>query len=243
MQINAANIHNAHEPGTAELIAATLAHLSSHFLTLDQLACAVGLTQDEVNALIDAKCMPPHSHEIRLSIEVNTTLWGSQRHQAANKFYSPSLVRWANHALELAPMPLSEIALVVRNRFLNDLRESLLKVPGAREANPDCFGQDGGLVEAAFATWGESHLSYLLDGTYCICLKEVSANNIVRKGTCMSILKRYLDDSSGTSVTDHEVEWALTEYDAVASLFLPAERAGSSRTRLFEAARKKFCCA
>lgn len=79
------------------------------------------------------------------------------------------------------------------------------------------------------------HWPYFLDGTYGVCLKEVSAQNIVLKAIAVSILEEWLNSSVEDKRNLYDkAHCAAKLYDELVCCFGPHEVFKSTRERLFK---------
>jgi hypothetical protein len=207
--------------------ASILSYLFGGYLSLEQLAERSGVPADRIAELIDARCVPPHSHEARLTLAVASEVTPKlQIPESRIRFYHPSLVRWVKAAEDLArTRGLEAVADQVRARFLAELEES--------------FNAD----EKAIPRLAERHWRALMAGIHGICLRDVTARSMVLKQRAVAVVTRLLQEVSGSELDAaqaREFEAALEQYEAVAGPFGPHEIAQSSRGRVVEAARARF---
>lgn len=220
---------------------ANLAYLSQHYYTLAQIAEQSGVDEPRLLAMIERACLPPHSHEVSFNFTCSTVLWGESAFVSKQHFYPNALIAWAKRAALLsASMPLDQVATQVRDDFFVELQQALLHCVGARVANPTCFGDDGAFDAAGLHAWQQQTWDYVMDGTYGICLREISARNIVRKGAAVHHLSLALASPPIDGSATTELDFFLREYDDVASDFAPLERARSSRESVFNALKRRL---
>ena len=201
-------------------------YLDHNYLTLDQLAEHSGIAPERILDLADAQCVPPHSHEVR-GVAVFASTFGEYTAPVpARRYYHPSLVAWVKRAGALAlEHPLAEVARQVREDFGQAFEDAL----GGR-APP----WPGG-VDYAWA--------YLMDGTWGLCLKEISAPNLLQKEFARRKIaelvspdpQHRLSEAARAALTE-----AIEQYDEVAADFAPHERGDSSRCREVGAAIEKY---
>jgi hypothetical protein len=196
-------------------------YLDRNYLTLEQLAERAGVAPERVLELVDAQCVPPHSHEVR-GVAVFASTFGEYAAPVPpRRYYHPSLVDWVEKADALARQHrLADVARQMRTDFEQAFEDAL---------------------EGRAPPWpkGVNHAwAYLMDGTWGLCLKEISAPNMLRKEYARSkiahIAARVRDGrpSEGQRATLLD---AIERYNEVATDFAPHERADSSRCREVEA--------
>ena len=104
------------------------AYLDAHYLTLEELAARGGASPARVLELIDALCVPPHSHEVR-GVTVFASTFGEYTAAAApRRYYHPSVADWVRKASALARThSLAEVARLLREEFARAKIASLVK--------------------------------------------------------------------------------------------------------------------
>ncbi len=201
-------------------------YLDANFLTIEDLAARAGVTTERVVELIDAQCVPPHSHEVR-GVAVYASTFGEYTAAVPPvRYYHPSLVDWARKASALARRhSLSDVARRMRKDF-----EQAFEAALDGRAPPWPRG-----VDYAWA--------YLMDGTWGLCLKEISVANLLQKEFARQAIARLVSPDPGHALTPAAraalIE-AIRAYNQVAADFGPHERADSSRSREVGAAIEKY---
>jgi len=193
---------------------------------LAQLAERSAVAPERVLALVDAQCVPPHSYEVRGVAIFASTFGEYPASLPARRYYHPSLVAWVKRAEALARRhPLAEVARRVREDFEAVFEEALA---GCEPPWP------GGVDHA----W-----SYLMDGTWGLCLEAISAEALLQKEFARQTIARLVSTEPDHALSE-TARTALVEaveaYDGVTAAFAPHERAESSRRREIEAAIEKY---
>jgi len=204
---------------------ATLGYLEARYLTLEALAGASGLNPDRLRTLIDAGCLPAHSHVAIFGLRVEALVNGS--HPTTEKrieFYHPDLAGLAREADSLAAaLGLNGAATELRRRH-----DAAVALAAQLEAGSPAHRD---LAEMAWAAWR--------DGTYGVCLQQLATPNMIRKATAVDALKAALDQAEreGPAGVDADaLDAALTRYASVTGPFGPHERDGSTRALVYEPA-------
>ncbi len=201
-------------------------YLDRNFLTLEQLAERAGITAERAQELIDAQCVPPHSHEVRGMMVFASTFGEYPIPVPARRYYHPSLAGWARKASDLARRhSLADVARRMRKDFEQ-----------AFEAALD--GREPPWPRGVDYAWAN-----LMDGTWGLCLKEISAPNMLQKEFARQTIAGLVNPDPRHSLSE-EARAALLEaiglYDEVAGSFGPHERPDSSREREVNAAIEKY---
>ncbi len=198
---------------TAEAIEA---YILAHYVTLDALAERAGLPPARIEELIAAHCVPPHSHEIRATVTFYSEGFGSfATASAPRRYYHPSLVAWIGRAQAHATeMSLAEVARQVRQDFEADVLRCL---------------------DGAPLPWprGIDHpWAYLMDGTFGLCLKELTVPCLVQKEAARATIAELTATAPAGPPSvglRRDLEAAIARYDAVTLSFAPHEVEASSR--------------
>jgi hypothetical protein len=139
-------------------------YLDANYLTLEDLSARAGVTPERVLELVDALCVPPHSHEVRGLAIFASTFGEYTAPVPPERYYHPSLVDWVRKASALARRhTLADVARRMRKDF-EDAFEAAL------DGRPPPWPRG---VDYAWA--------YLMDGTWGLCLKEISVANLLQK--------------------------------------------------------------
>ncbi len=204
-------------------------YLDDSYLTLEALAERAGVDAARVGHLIDAQCVPPHSHEVRGV----TVFAGSFEDYAVaappRRYYHPSLVAWVTRAEDLAAShALAEVARLQREDFAREFTDAL---DGAAPPWP------GGVDYA----W-----RYLMDGTWGTCLKEISVSSLLQKERARQCVAAIAGRDPGVEPHAEEraaLTHAVAQYERVTGSFAPHEQAKSSRRTEIAAAIRRFALA
>lgn len=201
-------------------------YLDANYLTLDELAALAGVTPDRLLELVDAQCVPPHSHEVRGLAIFASTFGEYTAPVIPERYYHPSLVDWVRKASALARRhTLADVARRMRKDF-EDAFEAAL------DGRPPPWPRG---VDYAWA--------YLMDGTWGLCLKEISVANMLQKEFARQTIARLVSPDPH-HVLSPAARAALIEavdaYNEVATDFGPHELGDSSRCREVGAAIEKY---
>ncbi len=203
----------------------TLAYLEGRYLTLQGLADATRLSPARLRTLIDAGCLPAHSHEATFSLSVAAVINGA--HPTAEKkvgFYHPDLVGIAREADDLAGrLGLEGAAAELRRRH-----DTAVAITADLEAGLPAHRD---LADRAWAAWR--------NGTYGVCLQQVATPNMIRKVMATETMKAALEQAGrdGPGAVDAgALDAALESYASVTGPFGPHERDGSTRALVYEPA-------
>ncbi len=139
-------------------------YIESQYLTLEALAARAEVPPERLQQLLDARCVPPHSYEVRGDFVFVSSFGEYTIPVQPSRYYHPSLERWVRKAALLAQVHgLAEVAQIIRHDFDDEFAAAL----NGRQA-PWPGGAD--------YAW-----DYLMDGTWGLCLKEISAPNLLSK--------------------------------------------------------------
>lgn len=201
-------------------------YLDQNFLTLEALAERAGITPERLLELIDAQCVPPHSHEVRGVMVFASTFGEYPAPVAVRRYYHPSLVGWAKKASDHARRhSLADVARRMRKDFEQ-----------AFEAALD--GREPPWPRGVDYAW-----AYLMDGTWGLCLKEISAPNMLQKEFARKTIAGLVSPDPRHALSE-DARAALLEaigrYEEVAASFGPHELPDSSREREVNAAIEKY---
>lgn len=202
------------------------AYIDGNYLELEALADRAEVEPGHLLELIAARCVPPHSYEVRGEYVFSSTFGDYTIPSQARRYYHPSLERWARKAAALARLhPLEEVARLIRADFEEEFALSL-------------NGRTPPWPRGVEHAW-----DYLMDGTWGLCLEEISGENMLVKEYARATLAGLVRPDPGHSLSAEAraaAETAVRRYNRVAKAFAPHEVAESSRTREVEPAVEKY---
>lgn len=204
------------------------AYLQEEYYTLQQLANKANVTTDRILELVELQIIPPHSFEVTQSTSIYCNIKGYFiATPVAIKYYNPSIVKWIQTAESLATgKSLSEIAIFIRGYFNKEFKEAM-----GDAITPGCKGLDH--------AW-----RYLMNGTWGICLKEISVASIAKKELSrLKISQLCKLDKPNHQLTlqeKEELKNAIDTYELVTKQFAPHLLPTCSRTLEIEPAVKKY---
>lgn len=212
-------------------------YFEMNYLSIEQLSLHTHLSIDELHHLIAHHCIPQHSHRLLNQMIVHSDIFGENVFSQLEKhYYHPSLIPWAIKAnAYLSNHHLNEVALKMKADFISDLRDALSELDDAKQTFHYCFNQNNELSEEGIELFMQQHWPYVMDGTYGVCLKIISAKNMVKKLIAVSEFEKWLALSDERQDAHHHARLLryLDIYDQVAASFGPHEIEKSTRGRLY----------
>lgn len=201
-------------------------YLDANYLRLDDLSARAGVTPERILELVDAQCVPPHSHEVR-GVTIFASTFGEYTAPVTpERHYHPSLVDWVRKASALA-----------RRHTLGDVARRMRKdFEAAFEAALD--GRSPPWPRGVDYAW-----AYLMDGTWGLCLKEISVANLLQKEFARQTIARLVSpdpDHVLSPAARAALIEAIEAYNQIATAFGPHELGDSSRCREVGAAIEKY---
>lgn len=211
-------------------------YITNNYITLADLAKKTALDEEKIQALIIAGCIPTYSHKITEVIIFQTDVFGNDAVINNEKFYyHPSLIQWIKKAEDYSKENLSFAARKMRENFSAEFRLALAQQEKAHLAFPSCFDEENKLIESELEKIIAEKWHYVMNGTYGVCLKEITATNIVIKAIAVALLEQLLVEPEL-----NELIKATNLYDEVSAEFAPNHVDKSSRGLLYAEAKKKI---
>ncbi|MDF2939681.1 MAG: hypothetical protein K0R66_323 [Gammaproteobacteria bacterium] len=201
-------------------------YLDKHYYTLAQLAQKSGVEEAFILKLIKNQCVPPHSYSMQTFTAFTNSLIQYSASPTSVYYYHPSLLGWIHKARGLFKLyDLTKTAQLIRENFIEEYNETF-----GNTATPGCKNAD--------EAW-----SYLMDGTWGICLKEISISCMAKKQlsrlTIANIVKTEAEHA--LSLEERlELKNAIETYKSAAMDFDPYFAPISSRYREVIAAELKY---
>ncbi len=190
-----------------------LFHLQHEYLTLPQLSQQSELSFGEIEILISANCVPPHSYFVTEEISIHDPLTQHTGKQVT-KYYHPSVVRWLKQAKTLQKeLGLEKAAACIKDDFFKQYADHF---KGQR--TPGC--------ENVLQAW-----QYFLDGTWGVCLQDISVSCMAQKELArlhIQQLTRLAKESALKQNQLQDLSNAIVQYLQAAKEFIPYFQANSS---------------
>ncbi len=210
------------QPSAAEMYD----YLSKNYYTMKQLVEFSQLEETKILKLIQHQCIPPHSYEVKNEAIFSNQIMEYTVNRSTLRYYHPSLIQWIHNANELVQKyNLHEAALIIRDDFYKKLMVAF----------GDEYIDDHHYYTK---TW-----EYLMNGTWGICLKEISVNAIAKKELARKKIASIVRADPLHQLTEQErndLKNAISSYNSVASDFDPYFVAKSSRRLEIEATITKY---
>jgi|SRR5579862_6778878 len=213
-------------------------YIKNNYLTIEQLANRANISLDQLESLINHFCIPRHSHVISKQVTFSTDIFGeSVLIEEMTYYYHPSLIKLAMKAVRyLETANFNDVASQMKSDFTNELRQALaeIEINDVKQVFAYCFDANENLLTDGIDKIMTNHWPYIMDGTYGVCLKEISAKNVLLKNIAVSILEEWTNCTNQNKNNLYDrAKYAGELYDSVASHFGPHEILKSTRGRLF----------
>jgi len=212
-------------------------YIKNNYLTIEQLANRSSISLDRLEELINNYCIPKHSHVTSKQVIFHTDIFGESVFVEEKTFYyHPSLIKLAMKANQyLVSTNFIDVAREMKADFTNELCQALSEIDDAKHVFDHCFDSEGNLLADGIEKIMTEHWSYIMDGTYGVCLKEISAKNMILKNIAVSILEEWINCTNQNKNHLHDrARYAAALYDRIASDFGPHEIQRSTRGKLFK---------
>lgn len=210
-------------------------YIEKNYLTLDELSNQTNIHHNQLQALIDNGCLPKHSHVITKQIVFHTEIFGDEVFNEQIFYYHPSLIPWAIKAHKyLADENLIAVANKIKADFIDELQQALLSLKNAKPILKYCCDMNGNILTKEVNEIISEHWPYIMDGTYGVCLKEISAQNILLKNIAVAVLEEWVNSNNDKNKLYEKAQYAAELYNSVAADFGPHEIFKSTRARLVD---------
>lgn len=210
-------------------------YLERHFLTASQVAESIGLSNDELDRLVEARVVPQPSYVV-LPDRIVSVAFGELANDGANpgSYFAASQIHWLARALDAGKEPLEAA-------FREEMAVALAEADRSIHRMPDAFDDQGkplpGLTARIDTMWG-----HFLNGVFALCVVESgSIQSIARKEILQERLTLLSESAASLAAADRgEVAQLIDDYARAAMPFSPAEFSRSSRKRLVDDLRERL---
>lgn len=215
-------------------------YLTTHFLTLTQLAHESHVPPERIVSLMENQCIPKHSYVRKEVISVGNDVFGEHALEVKTTlYYSRSLVLLLLRAENLScHQGLEEVATAMKTWMRKQFQARFQSLPEARIGFPLCFCEDGRLDEHAFEVHFKEVFQNWLEGVYGICVVDAaSPEAIATKEVYQAYLGYLTAQGTRTEFTGEErrrLTAVLPLYNAVTMPFSAHEYPHTSRKRFID---------
>jgi hypothetical protein len=220
----------------------SLGYVEANFLSLEQLEAESGVSGREILALIDGGCLPGHAYEVIVSCSISSVFGDHSQEPRATRYYPRAHVGLVAEACSLSrEVGRGEAARRLKERFAAKYLERLGQLEAHRFGFEGCF--DGGRVTGEGIRLAEEEYDSFLDGTYGVCTKNATPEEIAEKAVMVRKIELLTDDGARTDLGEEartELARAVRALDRVSAPFAPHERPASSRYRCVERIAAKY---
>ncbi|PHM39971.1 hypothetical protein Xmau_02155 [Xenorhabdus mauleonii] len=203
------------------------AYLSDNFILEQDFLSGNACSLDELVIWQKNKIFPLPSY-ITENIYSVISFFGEHNINKSNKWYAKGLCDWVNLVREYS-YDHNKLKNLFFYRYENKIKE--LQQLGIYDNETD-YSQ---VMEEAW--------NHFLDGTYGVCTKDNSPEQIAVKGVAIRVIDRITEKQLRKSIPESDMNTLITSVnllDEVSSMFAPHERERSSRKRCIELVRSKY---
>ncbi len=206
-------------------------YIEEYFIESNELCEMSGISNQDLQTLIDNELVPNSSYEINATYTINSPLGDEKIISEVKKYY-----------------PKSVIALIQKNKNANNsskFKESL-KIEFINtfvNSNHNSFGYDNITEEDGSVNMEKLNLAfeqewlYFLQGIYGICTLNATGAEIAKKEIAVKRLIEFNKKHREKKLSDSDKEklYALNnEFNEVSNLFAPYQRVNSSRGKYLD---------
>ncbi|MES2127914.1 MAG: DUF6058 family natural product biosynthesis protein [Pseudomonadota bacterium] len=209
-------------------------YLASHFLNAEQTAAASAISVAELDALIDARCVPAPSYVVSASGTVSSFVFGEMAApgSAPGRYFHRAQAVWIARARQLE----SEVRL--RERFTQQFGAALATLNLSTWRLRDAFDASGAPIADGLRTRTDNAWKFFLNGTFGLCVANpIAEAQIAYKEVLQEKLTQLSDNGAKHAYDAAQVPLMaalIDAYAAAAMPFSPIDYARSSRKRLVE---------
>lgn len=215
-------------------------YLAQHYLDETQLAAAVAMTMEEIDALIQVRLVPAPAYVVDASGNLCSFVFGAMAAPGsrAGRYFPPSQLAWiavALHALAEGP---ETAPARLQAQFASRYGAALATLNLTTWRLRDSFDDRGAPIAEGLRARTDSAWTYFLNGTFSLCVANpMSEAHIAWKEVLQEKLAQQSGNGSKTLLPQAQAQQMhalIDAYAAAAMPFSPIEYALSSRKRLVE---------
>jgi len=219
---------------------ASIDYITENFLTLEKLATLSKVPVEQLREMMAANCLPGPAYEVTGHYTVRS-IFGEHQETVCRAYYPKSHVVKAQ-AIAANSDGYSKQNAALRQAFYRDYKKILVTKKAVDFGLEHLFDEAGQVKGDAADKLLASEWQHYLDGTYGLCTRGASVEEIAMKETMIAkiiYLTDLLDQEKSQSLVD-DLRCAVDALDAVSAPFGPHEVASSSRGRYIDAVREKY---
>ncbi len=225
-----------------------LNYLLNHYCSLDQLVESSPCNAEEIDAWINAGCLPDHSYCIDTTGAIHSFFGAFSAPDIAIsavapecRYFNPSHVEKLQ-ALCTATKDLEQLSGLLMQTFFDNYTDTLSKLKAGQFGMHDYIDAQG-RTQPAITELLNSEWQYYLQGVYGLCTRTTSTPEIAIKEASIRKINFLTNDLNKTildSIDKQELRSAVADLDRVSAAFAPHEYPRSSRYKYIDQVRELY---
>jgi len=215
-------------------------YIIENFITIEELARLSDVRVEQLREMVAANCLPGPAYEVKGDYKVQS-IFGEHQETVCRAYYPKSHIAKAQ-AISANSDTYSEQNEALRQAFYRDYKNNLVSKNAIDFGLENLFDEAGRVAGAAADKLLASEWQHYLDGTYGLCTRRATADDIAIKEIMVAKITHLMgkiDEDSASSLL-LELSSAVDALDAVSSPFAPHEQERSSRGRFIDTVRQKY---
>jgi hypothetical protein len=215
-------------------------YISENFLTLEQLSEVSGVSVEMIIIMIEKGCLPSPSYKISGTCEV-TSFFGVHSELISRWYFPRAYVEQVN-AISSDPRELETVAQELQEAFLSDYKQCLHDMQAKEGGLAHLFHLDRGLENENASNFLNAEWQHYLDGTYGVCTKTASVQQIAIKEIMIARIKQLVEKAKRGLENDERLDLteAVDALDRVSAEFAPHELERSSRYKYIDLIKRAY---
>lgn len=214
-----------------KVMESTIAYLKSNYLLENDFLLQNKCLHDSFCRWQQSKLFPQPSYITKKTYDI-TSYFGTFEFNDVDKWYPVGLCEWVDLIRTVG-----EDFDALKDIFINRYKSKV------NELNLCGLSDDIYMNTSTFDRHLEDEWQHFLNGTYGVCTKDCSPEQIATKDLTVRVIDRITDKQQASTISIDEEKLlviAVNFLDAVSSSFLPPERERSSRKKCIELVREKY---
>lgn len=215
-------------------------YITSHFLTYEELEKRSGFDRSHIDAMIEAGCLPGPAYKIQASLSISS-FFGEYPESEEVLYFPESHVAKIKSIGAMEP-PLEDMAKLLRHEFEEIYRAILEQQQAYQYGLGNLFSKHNIVEGSAAETFLDSEWRHYLDGTYGVCTRSASFEEIALKEVMIAKIKTLTAriEQAATGSLLKALREAVGQLDNVSAPFAPHEVTRSSRGKWIDAVREQY---
>lgn len=206
-------------------------YITENYIESEKLCEFAGISMSVLKQLIEKKLIPNFSYQIKTCHTITSSLEDEEVVVEYKKYFPKQVIDLIKENYKL------DAPEVFKQKIKDEFVKAYTTNDDKAYAYGNILNEDGSVNQEKLAAAFETEWNYYLKGIYGICTLHATGKEIANKEIAVKKIIAFIEEHKGSSLTVAKKEELIklnAEYNVVANLFAPYQRASSSRGKYLD---------